>query len=157
MGRTPNVAARLATALLLPNGTVLFCIGLLTATSLAQAPRPVTFEDIARPRPGEWPSYNGQLSANRHSPLDRIDTRNVARLAQEWTHGMGGTRALQMTPIVVDGIMYVTAVNEVRALDARTGRLIWHFGRPQTPGLVPTGDPAAGSRVQRRCPRTCRW
>ena len=57
---------------------------------------------------------------------------------------MGGTRALQMTPIVVDGVMYVAAVNEARALDARTGRQIWQFVRPQTPGLVPTGDPAAG-------------
>ena len=40
--------------------------------------------------------------------------------------------------------MYVTAVNEARALDARTGRQIWQYGQPQTPGLVPTGDPAAG-------------
>ena len=57
---------------------------------------------------------------------------------------MGGKRALQMTPLVVDGVMYVAAVNEVRALDARTGKQIWQFIRPQTPGLVPTGDPAAG-------------
>ena len=49
-----------------------------------------------------------------------------------------------MTPIVLDGVMYVAAVNEARALDARTGRQIWQFVRPQTPGLVPTGDPAAG-------------
>ena len=40
--------------------------------------------------------------------------------------------------------MYVAAVNEVRALDARTGKQMWQFVRPQTPGLVPTGDPAAG-------------
>ena len=57
---------------------------------------------------------------------------------------MGGTRALQMTPLVVDGVMYAAAVNEVRALDARTGSQIWQFARPQTPGLVPTGDAAAG-------------
>ena len=49
-----------------------------------------------------------------------------------------------MTPLVVDGVMYVAAVNEVRALDARTGQQIWQFARPQTPGLVPTGDPASG-------------
>jgi alcohol dehydrogenase (cytochrome c) len=57
---------------------------------------------------------------------------------------MGGERALQMTPLVVDGVMYVAAVNEVRALDARSGRQIWQFAQPQTPGLVPTGDPASG-------------
>jgi alcohol dehydrogenase (cytochrome c) len=51
-------------------------------------------------------------------------------------------RSLQVTPVVVDGLMYVTAANEVWALDARTGRQVWHYGRPRTPGLV--GDPAAG-------------
>ena len=119
-------------------------IGLLTSISHAQLPREITFDDIARPKPGEWPSYNGSLSANRHSPLDRINTQTVATLEPKWTHEMGGTRALQMTPIVIDGVMYVAAVNEARALDARTGRQIWQFVRPRTPGLVPTGDPASG-------------
>jgi alcohol dehydrogenase (cytochrome c) len=119
-------------------------IGLLTAMSQAQRPREIPFDDIARPKQGEWPSYHGRLSANRHSPLDHINTRNVATLEPKWIHEMGGTRALQMTPLVVDGVMYAAAVNEVRALDASTGRQIWQFVRPQTPGLVPTGDPAAG-------------
>ena len=119
-------------------------VALLTGFSQAQTPREITFEEIARPKPGEWPSYNGLLSANRHSPLDQINTRNVASLEPVWTHEMGGERALQMTPLVVDGVMYVAAVNEVRALDARNGRQIWQFARPQTPGLVPTGDPASG-------------
>ena len=119
-------------------------VALLTGFSQAQTPREITFDEIARPRPGEWPSYNGQLSANRHSPLDQINTRNVATLEPAWTHEMGGERALQITPLVVDGVMYVAAVNEVRALDARSGRQIWQFARPQTPGLVPTGDPASG-------------
>ena len=117
---------------------------LLTSISHAQSARDITFNDIARPKRGEWPTYNGQLSANRHSPLNQINTRNVAALRPKWTHDMGGTRALQMTPLVVDEVMYVAAVNEVRALDARTGNTLWQFLRPQTPGLVPTGDPAAG-------------
>jgi len=119
-------------------------IALLASISRAQLPRAITFDDIAHPRPGEWPSYNGLLSANRHSPLDRINTQTVAKLEVKWTHEMGGARPLQMTPIVIDGVMYVAAVNEARALDARTGRQIWQFVRPRTPGLVPTGDPAAG-------------
>ena len=126
------------------NVAFVLSLALLASLSLAQSPREITFDEIARPKPGEWPSYNGLLSANRHSPLDRINTGNVATLEPKWTHEMGGTRALQMTPIVVDGVMYVAAVNEARALDARTGRQIWQFVRPRTPGLVPTGDPAAG-------------
>ena len=119
-------------------------VELLAGISQAQAPRSLTFNDIVRPRAGEWPSYNGHLSANRHSPLTMINTQNVASLEPKWTHQMGGTRALQMTPLVVDGVMYAAAVNEVRALDAKTGKQIWQFVRPQTPGLVPTGDPASG-------------
>ena len=117
---------------------------LFAVSPQAQSPREIPFDEIVRPRPGEWPSYNGQLSANRYSTLDQINARNVSALAPKWTHEMGGQRALQMTPLVVDGVMYASAVNEVRALDARTGKQIWQFVRPQTPGLVPTGDPAAG-------------
>jgi alcohol dehydrogenase (cytochrome c) len=124
------------------------CAGLAAGVSGAQAPsvsgRSITFAEIARPRPGDWPTYHGQLSGNRHSPLDQINSGNVGQLTRTWTFPMGGPRALQMTPVVIDGVMYVTAVNEARALDARTGRQIWQFRQPQTPGLVPTGDPAAG-------------
>jgi alcohol dehydrogenase (cytochrome c) len=104
----------------------------------------LAFADIARPRPGEWPTYNGQLGGNRHSPLNQITTANVGALAAKWTFTIPGQaqRSLQVTPLVVEGLMYVTAANEVFALDARTGREVWHYGRPRTPGLV--DDPAAG-------------
>jgi len=124
--------------------TTLALIAGMTIGGIVHSQGPVTFEDIAHPRIGEWPSYNGQLSGNRHSPLEQINTSNVRRLALKWSFPIGGRRALQMTPIVVNGIMYVTAVNEVQALDARTGHPIWKFNRPPTPGLVPTGDPASG-------------
>jgi alcohol dehydrogenase (cytochrome c) len=132
---------------------VLFCIGIFTTAPKADAPQQTivrdrnegfTFTDIAHPKAGEWPSYNGQLSGNRHSSLDQINVGNVAELVQKWTLPIGGSRALQVTPLVVNGVMYVTAVNEARAVDARTGLQIWQFKRPQTPGLVPTGDPASG-------------
>ncbi len=106
--------------------------------------RSTDFDRIAHPRRGDWPTYHGQLSGNRHSPLDQVTAANVGQLVRQWSHEMGGRRALQATPLVIDGVMYVTAVNEVRALDAKTGRQLWRFGRPQTPGLVPTGDPASG-------------
>jgi hypothetical protein len=99
----------------------------------------------------EWPSYNGQLNANRHSPLDQINTGNVATLEQAWTHEIGGERALQMTPLVIDGVMYVAAVNEVRALDARTGRQIWQFVRPQTPASCRREIRHQGSTGRSQC------
>jgi len=103
----------------------------------------VAFADVARAKPGEWPSYNGNLSGNRYSPLDQIHVGNVARLAPAWMFTLAGApRALEVTPVVVDGVMYVTSVNEAYALDARSGREIWHYSRPRTQGLV--GDASSG-------------
>jgi alcohol dehydrogenase (cytochrome c) len=103
------------------------------------------FSAIANPRPGEWPTYNGNVSGNRYSPLHSINTSNVARLAPKWMFTLPGThRPLEVTPVVVDGIMYVTAANEAYALNARTGTQIWRYGRPRTKGLVPTGDAVTG-------------
>ena len=102
----------------------------------------ISFQQIAEPRAGEWPTYHGRLSGNRHSPLREIDTRNVAHLAPKWMFPIAGARRLEGTPIVVDGLMYVTTANEVYALDARSGRQIWHYARPLTKGVI--GD-AAGA------------
>src|SRR5947207_2105542 len=121
-------------------GCCAIALSMLAAVVHSQAA--ITFEDIAHPKPGEWPTYNGDLSGNRHSRLDQIDVRNVNQLGLKWKLKIGGERALQGTPIVADGVMYVTAVNEADALDPKTGREIWKFSRPPTPGLVPTGDPA---------------
>lgn len=105
----------------------------------------VTFAEVARPKEGTWPSYNGQIGGNRYSPLKEIHTGNLSLLAPRWMWTMPGTRrALESTPQVIDGIMYVTGANECFALDARSGRQIWHYSRPRTKDLVPTGDAATG-------------
>ncbi len=90
----------------------------------------------------DWPSYHGSDSANRHSPLDRINRDTINRLNVEWFFPIRDVRMLEGTPIVVAGIMYVTAANQVYALDASAGREIWRYSQPRTEGLV--GDPAIG-------------
>ena len=103
----------------------------------------VPFADVAYPKPGAWPTYDGNQSGNRFSPLTQIDTSNVGRLAPKWMFTIpGAPRALEVTPVVVDGVMYVTSVNEAYALDARGGREIWHYSRPRSQGLA--GDAASG-------------
>ena len=102
----------------------------------------VSFSQIRDPKPGEWPTYHGVLTGNRHSALDQINASNVASLSARWSFTMGRSGRLETTPVVVDGVMYVTAVNEAYALDARTGREIWHFERPRSQGL--SGDAAGG-------------
>jgi PQQ-dependent dehydrogenase (methanol/ethanol family) len=102
----------------------------------------VSFAEIAEPKLGDWPTYHGQLSGNRHSPLRQIHTGNVAQLAPKWIFSIPNARRLEVTPVVVDGVMYVTTANRAYALDARSGRQIWRYQRPLTKGLV--GDAASG-------------
>jgi PQQ-dependent dehydrogenase (methanol/ethanol family) len=108
----------------------------------AALPGAVSFPQIADPKPGDWPTYHGLLTGNRQSPLDQINVSNVANLGARWTFAIPSTRRLEMTPVVVDGVMYVTSVNEAHALDARSGREIWRFERPRSKGLA--GDAASG-------------
>ncbi len=84
----------------------------------------------------DWPTYNGDPRGNRYTTLSQIDKKTVARLAPRWIFGFPDAGQLQMTPVVVDGIMYVTAVNECYALDAGSGRQLWHYKRPRTKGVV---------------------
>ena len=99
------------------------------------------FEEILHPRPGDWPTYHGRLDGNRHTALAQITTANVRQLALQWIHSVRGFDN-EMTPLVLDGIMYVTATNQVSALDAASGREIWRFSRPRSPGV--RGDAAIG-------------
>jgi len=90
----------------------------------------------------DWPTYNGQVGGNRYTALDRINRENVTRLAPRWVFTLADGSRLEVTPVVVDGVMYVTSANECYALDAGTGRPIWHYERPRTKGLA--GDAAGG-------------
>ena len=90
----------------------------------------------------DWPSYNGQTNGSRYSPLAQITTRNVSRTVPRWIFSLPNTSRLQVTPVVVSGVMYVTSANECYALDAGAGREIWHYQRPRTKGLV--GNAAGG-------------
>ena len=107
-----------------------------------ERPGKFSFAEITEPKPGDWPTYHGHLSGNRHSPLRQVHAGNVAQLSPKWMFSVPNARRLQVTPVVVDGIMYVTTANRAYALDARSGRPIWHYQRPLTKGLV--GD-AAGA------------
>ena len=98
-----------------------------------------------------WPTYNGETGGNRYTTLTQIDKNNVTRLAPRWTFTVPDAGSLQVTPVVVDGLMYVTAVNECFALDAGSGRRIWHYKRPRTKGVAGgnanRGVGVAGDRV----------
>ncbi|MGH9433813.1 MAG: c-type cytochrome, partial [Terriglobia bacterium] len=102
----------------------------------------ISFSQILNPKPGDWPTYNGNLSGNRYSELKQIDTTNANQLVAKWIFSIPHF-GLEVTPIVTDGVMYVTGPNQAFALDALTGHRIWVYSRPPSPGL--TGDAAVGT------------
>ena len=88
----------------------------------------------------DWTHYDGSLTGNRYSPLELINSTNVQRLGAAWMFPIpSNPRALQSTPVVQDGIMYVTGWNEIYALDATTGRQIWTYSEPRNEGILSEG------------------
>jgi PQQ-dependent dehydrogenase (methanol/ethanol family) len=109
---------------------------------------PVTAMEPAReiawgaPQPGDWLTYNGDNSANRYSPLKQISVANVSSLKLKWVFPISYF-GLEVTPLAADGVLYVTGPNQVFALDALNGSVLWHYSRPASAGMV--GDARLGT------------
>jgi alcohol dehydrogenase (cytochrome c) len=91
---------------------------------------PVTFDRLvnARAEPHNWLMYSGNYSSQRYTELDKIHSRNVNQLRMQWAYQLRVIDRAETTPLVVDGVMYVTeAPSTVIALDARTGTRYWRY------------------------------
>jgi alcohol dehydrogenase (cytochrome c) len=107
-----------------------------TGTAIS-APIDVRHEDLVVEPPGaNWISYNGDYSGRRYTSLAQITPDNAAQLRAQWIFHIRDSNELEVTPVVVNGIMFVTAANDAFALDARTGRQIWQYSRPVSEGLI---------------------
>ncbi len=105
------------------------------AVSETAAPKPAagaTYDAIRAGAGRDWLTYAGDYAAHRHSPLEQITPANAGSLVSAWVYHVDGATHLEATPLVYDGIMYVTNSNEVHALDARTGRPIWKYRDEQS-------------------------
>jgi alcohol dehydrogenase (cytochrome c) len=110
--------------------------GAVGATGPAAAPTastaPIANRDLLEGLndPTRWLSYSGTYDGHRHSPLTQITPENVDRLTAQWTFQTGQLGSFQTTPLVVDGVLYVTGFNNnAWAIDARSGRTIWRYRR----------------------------
>jgi alcohol dehydrogenase (cytochrome c) len=114
------------------------CSGLrLSAQSLTGSTVDVGSEDLlTRPVSENWSSYNGDYTGRRFSALSEITRANVSQLRAAWVFHPGNSQRLEATPVVVRGVMYLTSANDVFALDARTGRTLWHYARALSSGLL---------------------
>ena len=91
---------------------------------------------LARPVGANWLSYNGDYTGRRYSSLDQINVANVNQLRAQWVFHSPNSDSLEVTPVVVDGMMFVTSANDAYALDGQTGLIVWHYARPITEGLI---------------------
>jgi len=121
-------------------------IGLLVGIGAISGAQNVTYEEIlhSASHPDDWITYGGNYASQRFSELKQIHTENVGDLKMQWVYQLRQQGIFESSPIVVDGIMYVTEPpTTVTALDVRTGRPIWRWTArlPQhllTIGLFPT-------------------
>jgi alcohol dehydrogenase (cytochrome c) len=98
----------------------------------------VSFDRVrkADSEPGNWLTYHGNYSGHRHSRLAQITPANVARLKPVWVFQSGPWNKVEATPLVVDGIMYLSEPpSNVTAIDTRTGRSLWRYRRTIPKGM----------------------
>src|SRR2546428_10517060 len=95
--------------------TVPACAGLAAAPAAADV--------------NDWPSHDHDAGGQRFSPLKQITPANVATLQRAWTFDTGVT-GLQVTPLVISGIMYVTAGKDIIALEPESSKIIWRYTAP---------------------------
>ena len=99
---------------------------LLPLAALAQ----VTPERLVRAtgEPQNWLTYNGSYSSQRYSTLSQITPANAPTLRQEWVLQVRSLEKFETSPLVVDGVMYLTqAPNDVLAVDPLSGRVFWSY------------------------------
>ena len=102
----------------------------VAATGFAAEYSPVTDERLLSPEPENWLMYRGTYDSQGYSPLDQINTENVAGLKPVWSFSTGMREGHQAPPVVNNGAMFVTTPNNhVLALDAASGELLWRYER----------------------------
>ncbi len=100
---------------------------LFIACSCALRAQDIQTKDLIHPKSDSWPTYHGDYSGRRHSPLSQITKQNVHNLSLAWAFQTNQTAGIKSSPLVVDGIMYFTVPDNVWAVDAHSGQMIWNY------------------------------
>lgn len=98
--------------------------------------------------PGDWLHYGRDYGQQRFSPLHQVNRETVKRLVPKWIYQTGSAATLQTSPLVADGVMYLTAPNShVVAVDAKTGREIWRYEHKRASEKTCCGPANRGAAV----------
>jgi len=99
--------------------------------------KPVTTDRLKNPEPENWLMIRRTWDGQGYSPLDKITPANVTRLQPAWVFSTGVSSGHESAPLVNDGVMFVsTPGNQVLAIDAKTGLLLWRYRRPLPDDVV---------------------
>lgn len=99
------------------------------------AAQPLNMATVGKPPTDSWPTFNGDYTGQRYTTLTRIDETNVGQLKPAWSASFADvgaqrgapTPVIKATPLMVNGVMYVTLPDHVYALDAHTGKRLWSY------------------------------
>ena len=122
--KLPIKALLLAVSAFLPSAA-------LTHSLMAQN---LNTADLLNPPPDSWPGYHGDYSGRRHSHLSQITPQNVGNLSLAWVFQTNQTAQIKSSPLLVDGVVYFTVPDNIWALDARSGHMLWHYTYPPNQG-----------------------
>src|SRR5580704_14354440 len=111
-----------------------FLVPLLLAAgaAIAQGVEPAM---LLKPPADSWPAYHGDYSGQRHSSLTGITQENVRQLGLAWPFQTGQQQQIKCSPLLVDGVLYITVTDNVWAVDARSGHQLWHYSAPANKGF----------------------
>jgi alcohol dehydrogenase (cytochrome c) len=90
---------------------------------------------LLNPPVNSWPSYHGAYDGQRHSKLEQITPQNVGKLALAWAFQTNQNIQIKSSPLLVDGVLYFTVLDNVWAVDALSGQQLWHYTYPPNHGL----------------------
>jgi alcohol dehydrogenase (cytochrome c) len=116
---------------LLSSASALLLLAGLPSSLVAQN---LTSAELIHPPADSWPGYHGDYSGKRHSKLTQITPGNVENLGLAWAFQTNQPSTLKSSPLLVDGVLYFTVPDNVWAVDARSGHMLWHFTNPPNPG-----------------------
>ena len=110
---------------------------LVPVPAVLQNYQPVTAKRLENPEAGNWLQVRGTYNGWGYSPLDQITPNNVKQLSLAWVFSTGAVNAHEAAPLVNNGVMFVSAPgNQVIALDAQTGTMLWRYRRELPPGAI---------------------
>ncbi len=99
--------------------------------------KPVKADDLTKPGDGEWLQYRRTYDGWGYSPLGQVTAANANKLKLVWTMATGQVEGHEAPPIVHNGVMFVaTPNNQVLAIEAKTGNLLWRYKRPMPDDIL---------------------